>query len=102
MTEKDMEKLLMLMAMGTIIKQMTTFPTRATKEVLEECTDEVWSRIPYGKFVEELVVITNDLLLEYQVKVAEFVKKYPEVFKKFSEKGPGAIFNFVPGNDTTQ
>jgi hypothetical protein len=101
MKEKDLEKLLMLMATGTIIKSMTAFPAWATKEVLEECTNEFWARLSYGKIVEELAIITTDFLLEYQIEIDKFVKKYPEVFEKFMN-GSDAFFNFVPENDTTQ
>ena len=102
MKENDLEKLLMLMATGSIIKSMTTFPAWANKEVLEECTDEFWARISYGKIVEELAIITTDFLLEYQIEIDKFVKKYPEVFEKFMKNGSDTFFNFVPENDTTQ
>ena len=101
MEEEKMENLLMLMAVGTLLKKMGTFPANITKEVLDECDEDFWNAVPHGYVVKELAYMVNDSCLEFQSKLKKFMKENKKVFKEFSND-KNTVFNFVPGTNTTQ
>jgi len=78
---KEIEQTLMLLGIGTVMQKMVSFPTSATKEVLEECDAEFWNSLSHGQIVKELTYLTQKFLIKYQKEIDKILEQNKEVFE---------------------